>query len=421
MARRVDEGDAPIVAVDLVRADVLRDAARLARDDVGVPDRIEQRRLAVVHVTHDRDDGRTGQEVLFVLVLVGAEQREQLDFLFRSGLDDQYLRAQRLGDELDHLVGKRRSGRHHLAGLEQDANEVGGGAVQPRRVLLDRGAPRNDDFAFGNRRICGSEPLCRGLELLAVATALLPAPRRRTAGTAPATRATAVTAGTTTRTTARSTATGCSGARARTARSSTGAAEAATARTAISSTASGSTASAARSTATRSAACTRSTGTAPESAARRARRRLRRSLPWGRRNCLARLRHGTTGLRRLRGCAARRTFGPVLGRATRYSRRGCRRRRGRGGRALRFERCLDRHRRRYGRDRRRRRGPHDSMGAADQRRHGLGLDRCGCGGCRCDRLGDDGSGLRRRWCGLGLGNDLALQTLRVREAAHAIG
>jgi hypothetical protein len=59
VTRRVDEGDRPAGTVHLVRADVLGDATRLGRHDVGGPDGVEQQRLAVVDVTHDRDDRRT--------------------------------------------------------------------------------------------------------------------------------------------------------------------------------------------------------------------------------------------------------------------------------------------------------------------------------------------------------------------------
>ena len=44
--------------VDLVRGDVLRDATGLAGRDARLADRVEQRRLAVVDVTHDGDDRR---------------------------------------------------------------------------------------------------------------------------------------------------------------------------------------------------------------------------------------------------------------------------------------------------------------------------------------------------------------------------
>ena len=65
VARRVEERD--VLAVrqrDVVRADVLRDAARLAGDDVRLADVVEQRRLAVIDVTHDGDDRRTRREIL---------------------------------------------------------------------------------------------------------------------------------------------------------------------------------------------------------------------------------------------------------------------------------------------------------------------------------------------------------------------
>ena len=61
---RVEEGDPAAVVVDLVGADVLRDPAGLGLDDGGLADRVEQRRLAVVDVAHDRDDRRARREVL---------------------------------------------------------------------------------------------------------------------------------------------------------------------------------------------------------------------------------------------------------------------------------------------------------------------------------------------------------------------
>ena len=59
VAGRVEEDDAAAVAdVDVIRADVLRDAAGFALGDLGLADGVEQRRLAVVDVAHDRDDRR---------------------------------------------------------------------------------------------------------------------------------------------------------------------------------------------------------------------------------------------------------------------------------------------------------------------------------------------------------------------------
>ena len=65
VARRVEEGDRLAARQrHVVRADVLRDAARLAGDDVGLPDVVEQRRLAVVDVAHDGDDRRPRHQLL---------------------------------------------------------------------------------------------------------------------------------------------------------------------------------------------------------------------------------------------------------------------------------------------------------------------------------------------------------------------
>ncbi len=52
---------------DLIGADMLGDATGLARDNLGIADRVEQRGLAVVHVAHDGDHGGARLQV-FVLV-----------------------------------------------------------------------------------------------------------------------------------------------------------------------------------------------------------------------------------------------------------------------------------------------------------------------------------------------------------------
>ena len=64
VARRVDEGDLLAVALDLIRTDVLGDAAGLTVGDVGVPDAVEQQRLAVVDMTHHGDHRRPQRRVV---------------------------------------------------------------------------------------------------------------------------------------------------------------------------------------------------------------------------------------------------------------------------------------------------------------------------------------------------------------------
>ena len=63
VARRVEEHDAPVAAGHLAGADVLGDAAALAGRDGGRADRVEEARLAVVDVAHDRHDRGAIDEV----------------------------------------------------------------------------------------------------------------------------------------------------------------------------------------------------------------------------------------------------------------------------------------------------------------------------------------------------------------------
>ena len=107
VAWRVEERDPAAGVLDLVGADVLRDAARLGLDDGRLADRVEQRRLAVVDVTHDRDHGRPRGEV-FLGVLV----RLRLELLVGCVLDRD-LTLQLGGDQLDLVVGNRLRRRPH--------------------------------------------------------------------------------------------------------------------------------------------------------------------------------------------------------------------------------------------------------------------------------------------------------------------
>ncbi|CDE06521.1 putative uncharacterized protein [Prevotella sp. CAG:485] len=73
VARGVEEGDVAVVfELDAVSAYVLCDASGLTGYDVGLADVVEQRRLAVVYVTHDGNDGRTGHQV-FGFVFFGGD------------------------------------------------------------------------------------------------------------------------------------------------------------------------------------------------------------------------------------------------------------------------------------------------------------------------------------------------------------
>jgi hypothetical protein len=136
VARRIEEGDAlPSRQAHVVRADVLGDATGLACDDVRLADVVEQRRLAVVDVTHDGDHGRPRDLRSFVLdfgrrFLLGhvlalahgleAEgARDQLDLVEVEPLVHRDHQPQLLERELDNL-----NGRHlHDLGELRDRDE----------------------------------------------------------------------------------------------------------------------------------------------------------------------------------------------------------------------------------------------------------------------------------------------------------
>ncbi|MND31077.1 hypothetical protein D3C80_216170 [compost metagenome] len=70
MAGGVDEGDLLTVLLDLVGTDVLGDAAGLTGHDIRLTDGVEQRGLAVVDVTHDRNDRRARYHFARIVGLV---------------------------------------------------------------------------------------------------------------------------------------------------------------------------------------------------------------------------------------------------------------------------------------------------------------------------------------------------------------
>ena len=128
VARRVEEGDLAAVVVDLVGADVLRDAAGLGLDDRGLADRVEQRRLAVVDVAHDRDDRRPRRRSSSLSSKTsGSSSSSPTCLIVTSRLDLG-------GDQLDRLVGERLRDRAHLAQAHHDLDDLRGtGCRAPAR------------------------------------------------------------------------------------------------------------------------------------------------------------------------------------------------------------------------------------------------------------------------------------------------
>ena len=150
---------------------------------------VEEQGLAVVDVTHDGDDRRPrALGILVVGVLVVEVLELELGFLLLAGVDQSHDGADLGGEQLDHVVGQAHGGGDHLALLEQEADHVGGRAVQLGPDVLGRHAPLEDDLTFGHRaRHCGGRVPGEllGLQLLEGAPAAAPAPALRRPTTTP--------------------------------------------------------------------------------------------------------------------------------------------------------------------------------------------------------------------------------------------
>src|SRR6056297_3631544 len=103
----------------LVGADMLRDAAGLARDHIRLPDPVQKRGLAVVDMAHDGDDGRTRPQIL-VLVLDGVDH-----VLHVGGRDTLNAVAEFLDDEFRGVGVDRLVLRDHHAVVHQRLHHIG--------------------------------------------------------------------------------------------------------------------------------------------------------------------------------------------------------------------------------------------------------------------------------------------------------
>ena len=123
VARRVEERDAALRRLDVVGADVLRDAAGFARGDLRTADVVEQRRLAVIDVAHDRDDGRARHSL--------GRARGLFDGLDELVLDRRFLERLRgmahlLDDERRRVLIEDLVDRDHHAHLHEGLDDLVG-------------------------------------------------------------------------------------------------------------------------------------------------------------------------------------------------------------------------------------------------------------------------------------------------------
>ena len=143
--------------------------------------------------------GRSSSSVLLLVVLV-EELGQQLGLTLLAGVDQADLGAELGGEQLDHVVGQRLGGRHHLPLQEQEADDVTGRPVELGTEVTGGRAALHDDLGVGHRCRRGRVGGHLGrLELFEVATtatgpALVGAPPSD-AGTTAATRAAGSTAG----------------------------------------------------------------------------------------------------------------------------------------------------------------------------------------------------------------------------------
>ena len=164
VARRIDERH--LVAErrrDLIGADVLGDAARLAGHHVGLADGVEQRRLAVVDVAHDGDDRRARlQRALFVLL--ADEARFDVGLGHALGRVAELLHDELGGVDVDHIVDLV-----HRAFFHQVLDDVDGALGHAVGELLDGDDLGDHHLAHDLLARLGN---AHRLELLALALAL---------------------------------------------------------------------------------------------------------------------------------------------------------------------------------------------------------------------------------------------------------
>ena len=146
--------------------------ARLAARHARAADRVEQRRLAVIDVAHDRDDRRARERVADVRMLRFLQQRIGIVELRGRRLVPHFLGEDHRRFLVEHLVD-----RHHLAELHQRLDDLGSLHRHLVREVGDGDRFRNrhvaDDRARLHRRAGGD---FRTIVVAAVASALRAAP-----------------------------------------------------------------------------------------------------------------------------------------------------------------------------------------------------------------------------------------------------
>ena len=124
MTRGVQEGNGIAVDLNRVGTDMLRDAAGLAGDHIGLTHGIEEAGLAVVDVAHDHDDGAAAHQFVFRIYMVVNEA-------FFDGDNDLplHLAAQLCGDEFRRVEVDGLIDGGHDTVFDEDLDQLRGGLL----------------------------------------------------------------------------------------------------------------------------------------------------------------------------------------------------------------------------------------------------------------------------------------------------
>ncbi len=142
VAGGIDKGDLRAGSQrDAIRADMLGDAARFARHDVGQAQSVQKRGLAVIDMAHDGDHRGTRNKIL---LLVFAALKADFDVSFGDALD---LVAEFLNDQLGRVGVDALGDGGHDAKFHQRFDDIGAAFRHTVGQFLHRDGFRHDDFA----------------------------------------------------------------------------------------------------------------------------------------------------------------------------------------------------------------------------------------------------------------------------------
>ena len=176
VARGVQEGDDTVIALDLVRADGLGDAAGLTLGDIGLADSVQNGGLAVVDVAHNDNNGGTLDQIGGVVLLL--HEQALLDGDVDLMLD---LGVELLGDQGGGVEINNVGDGVHLAHLHELGDDLACLLLQAGSQLTDGDLIGDEDLQLriaGLFQLDALQTLELGLalallELLALALAAL--------------------------------------------------------------------------------------------------------------------------------------------------------------------------------------------------------------------------------------------------------